>query len=76
MKSLPTLKDGNFERRMFQRRVRWAVVFMGILLFVLIVRLAYLQILNHEHFTTLSRENRLKIVEKVENRRKIIDIQP
>ena len=35
---------------------------MGILLFVLIVRLAYLQILNHEHFTTLSRENRLKIV--------------
>ena len=62
MKSLPTLKDANFERRMFQRRVRWAVVFMGILLFVLIVRLAYLQILNHEHFTTLSRENRLKIV--------------
>lgn len=62
MKSLPTLKDANFERRMFQRRVWWAVVFMGILLFVLIVRLAYLQILNHEHFTTLSRENRLKIV--------------
>ena len=62
MKSLPTLKDAKFERRMFQRRIRWAVVFMGILLFVLIVRLAYLQILNHEHFTTLSRENRLKIV--------------
>ena len=62
MKSLPTLKDANFERRMFQRRVWWAVGFMGVLLSVLIVRLAYLQILNHEHFTTLSRENRLKIV--------------
>jgi penicillin-binding protein 2 len=47
---------------MFQHRVQWALGFMGVLLFVLIGRLAYLQILNHEHFTTLSHENRLKIV--------------
>lgn len=62
MKALPTLKDANLERRMFQHRVGLATAGMGILILILLARLAYLQILSHEYFTTLSLENRLKIV--------------
>ena len=47
---------------MFQHRVRLAIVGIAVLVLVLLARLAYLQILNHEYFTTLSHENRLKIV--------------
>ncbi len=47
---------------MFQHRVGLATAGMGILILILLARLAYLQILSHEYFTTLSLENRLKIV--------------
>jgi len=47
---------------MFQRRVRFGVAVMLALAFLLLARLVYLQVLNHEHFTTLSQENRLKIM--------------
>ena len=59
MKVLSPLKDANLERRMFQRRVRFGVAVMLALAFLLLARLVYLQVLNHEHFTTLSQENRL-----------------
>ena len=62
MKVLSPLKDANLERRMFQRRVRFGVAVMLALAFLLLARLVYLQVLNHEHFTTLSQENRLKIM--------------
>ena len=62
MKTLPTLKDANLERRMFQLRVRVSIVAIGVLVLVLLARLAFLQIVNHDYFTTLSHENRLKIV--------------
>ncbi len=62
MKSLPTLKDADRERRMFEGRAVFAVVCMGLAVLVIIARLAWLQIINHDHFTTLSHENRLKIL--------------
>ena len=47
---------------MFQLRVRLAIVATGVLVLILLARLAFLQIVNHDYFTTLSHENRLKIV--------------
>lgn len=62
MSGLPHLKDASLERRMFKTRVLFSLAFIVALVLVLVARLAYLQILSHEHFTTLSHENRLKIV--------------
>jgi len=61
MKSLPTLKNVNRERRLFEARILGACLFMGLLVCVVVGRLIYLQVLNHSHFTTLAHENRLKI---------------
>jgi len=57
-----TIKDHIHESWLFSRRTITAVVMIIILLSVIIVRLVYLQIVNHEHFTTLSRNNRVNIV--------------
>jgi len=62
MKSLPTLKDVDRERRLFRTRVMVACVFMVLAVMLIIGRLVWLQVLQHTHFTTLSHENRLKIV--------------
>lgn len=47
---------------MFARRVIVASGIMALFVLALFGRLAWLQILNHDYFTTLSHENRLKIV--------------
>jgi penicillin-binding protein 2 len=62
MHKLPTLKDPNRESRIFQARVWVGVAFMLVLILVIILRLAYLQVIEHRHFTTLSQDNRLKVV--------------
>jgi len=62
VKSLPTLRNVDTERRLFQTRVIVACAFMGVLVCVILGRLVFLQVINHGHFTTLSHENRLKIV--------------
>jgi penicillin-binding protein 2 len=62
MQNRPALKDPNRELRIFQARIWAAVTIMVVLVCVIIARLAYLQIIEHRHFSTLSRENRLKVV--------------
>jgi len=62
MQKLPTLKDPNRELRIFEARIWAAIVIMVVLICMVIGRLAYLQIVEHGHFTTLSRDNRLKVV--------------
>ncbi|MGE0482948.1 MAG: penicillin-binding protein 2 [Gammaproteobacteria bacterium] len=62
MRRLPTLKNVDRERRLFQQRVLVACVGMVLLTGVILARLVWLQMLNHDHYTTLSHENRLKIV--------------
>lgn len=57
-----TFRDHLRELRLFQRRTVAAVVFTTILAVVLIGRMVYLQIINHAHYTTLSRNNRVNIV--------------
>ncbi len=56
------LKDPLREARVI--RARSIAAFVGVLVLLLAVlgRLFYLQVINHEHFQTLSRDNRVKIV--------------
>lgn len=54
-------KDTAAERRLFQRRVLVALVIMLGLIGVLVSRLYFLQILNHDNFTTLSENNRVQV---------------
>lgn len=62
MKFAPLLKEPQREGRIFMARIWFSVLAMVIFAFVLIGRLAYLQIIHHDHFTTLSQENRLRIL--------------
>jgi len=68
-----TLKDHFFETRLFMSRVIALIVFGGILLLVLLSRLWYLQVIEHEHFTTLSEDNRVKLQPITPNRGLIFD---
>jgi penicillin-binding protein 2 len=56
-----TLKDHLRETLLFQRRTIVALVFSAALLAVLLARLGYLQIYSHEHYTTLSQNNRVSL---------------
>ena len=56
-----TLKDYFFESRLVINRAIMLLVAGGLLLAVLLTRLFYLQVLAHEHFTTLSEDNRVKL---------------
>ena len=56
-----TLKDHFHETLIFNQRVLVAAVIMFLLLTLLLIRLAYLQITNQEHYSTLSENNRVSI---------------
>jgi penicillin-binding protein 2 len=56
------IKDYIREGRLFTQRAVIAGIIVVLLLGGLVLRLAHLQITGHEHFTTLSRENRVKLV--------------
>ncbi|NIR58203.1 MAG: penicillin-binding protein 2, partial [Gammaproteobacteria bacterium] len=56
------LKDTSSESRLFTRRVLVAAALTALGLSLLAGRLLFLQVMSHEHFTTLSKENRVKIV--------------
>lgn len=55
-------KDYQRENRQFTARALVGAVLVLVLLMVLVSRLVHLQILNHDHFTTLSRDNRVKVL--------------
>lgn len=55
------LRNPQWENHLFRRRVIVAAVFSVALLAFVIVRLFYLQVVDHEHYTTLSRNNRVDI---------------
>ncbi len=56
-----TIKDAHHENRLFLNRI--VVAFAGILLFIigLTARLTYLQVAGHEHYSSLSKNNRINI---------------
>ena len=57
-----TFKDHFRETHLFQKRLLITAIVTVCLLLVIIGRLIFLQIINHEHYTTLSEENRLNIL--------------
>jgi penicillin-binding protein 2 len=68
-----TLKDYFFETRLIMNRAIVMLIFAGILILVLFARLLYLQVVAHEHFTTLSEDNRVKLQPIPPNRGLIFD---
>jgi len=58
----PRMKEQNREVQIFNRRVYVAIAGMLALIGVLVGRLVYLQLLSHDHYTTLSLENRLRVL--------------
>lgn len=68
-----TLKDYLFESRLILNRSIVLLVFAGMLVLVLFSRLFYLQVVSHEHYTTLSEDNRVKLQPLPPNRGLIFD---
>ncbi len=56
------LKNLGRESQIFSHRLIVSMIFMGLLFVLLVFRLAGLQVVQHEHFTTRSKENRVKIL--------------
>jgi penicillin-binding protein 2 len=56
-----TIKDHFRESALFNARLLVALLSIFLLLILLIMRLSELQLLDHEHYTTLSRGNRVKL---------------
>lgn len=55
------LKDLGYEYRLISRRIYFASAAMFLLALLIVARVSYLQVVLHEHFTTLSQHNRVKI---------------
>lgn len=68
-----TLKDLARESALLRSRFVIAVALAFVLAGILMVRLVQLQVLNHDHFQTLSRSNRVKVVPVAPTRGLIFD---
>lgn len=55
-------KDADRESRLIRRRILFAGGIILLLLVLVVSRVAYLQVVRYEHFTTLSQDNRVKIL--------------
>ncbi len=60
--SQPLIKDAAGETRLVGGRLVFALVVVVGLALVLLVRLAYLQVASYQHFSTLSQDNRIRIL--------------
>jgi penicillin-binding protein 2 len=56
-----TLKDSEHESELIAKRVYFTGFIILFLVVMIILRVFYLTVLQHEHFTTLSKSNRVKI---------------
>ena len=73
MTPLLAIKDYSRESLSLSMRAVSAAIIVGILTLVLVGRLVHLQIFKHQHFTTLSENNRVKIVPIAPTRGLIFD---
>ena len=73
MSRIYSIKDNAVEDRLFLGRIIASLVLIGLLTTGLIVRLVYLQIVGHEHYATLAKENSVKLVPLVPTRGIIYD---
>jgi penicillin-binding protein 2 len=72
-KRLPALKDYLYENLLFARRLFCLLSLVVLASLVIIIRLSYLQIIEHKRYTTLSQQNLLNIVPIEPNRGLIYD---
>ena len=56
-----TLKDSGHESDLVAKRVYFSGFMILLLVIMIVLRVFYLTVLQHEHFTTLSKSNRVKI---------------
>jgi penicillin-binding protein 2 len=68
-----TLKDHFLESRLFMGRALVMLALCALLVLALVTRLVYLQVIAHEHFTTLADGNRVRILPEPPNRGLIYD---
>ncbi len=68
-----TIKDHSFENRIFLNRIIASFCVITLLSSGLIIRLIYLQIVGHEHYSLLAKDNSVKIVPLVPTRGMIYD---
>lgn len=68
-----SFKDNGAENRIFNKRIAVAFIIISILTSGLVARLIYLQIVGHEHYATMAKENSVKIVPLVPTRGVIYD---
>mgnify|MGYP000338323425 FL=1 len=73
MRSDRRLKDANREKQIYAFRNILAVFFVFALTTALVIRLYHLQLVNHEHFQTLSDKNRMQLQPIAPNRGLIYD---
>jgi penicillin-binding protein 2 len=73
MPRLYTLKDNSIENQIFINRIIAAFVIVLLLTIALSVRLIYLQVVGHEHYATLAKENSVKIQPLIPTRGMIYD---
>jgi penicillin-binding protein 2 len=68
-----TFKDNFQENRLFLNRIVASVLFMLVATLALVLRLVYLQVMGHELYTNLSRDNQVKISPLAPSRGLIFD---
>lgn len=73
MSDMYSIKDHSVENRLFLNRIVAAFITITLLTSGLIVRLVYLQIVGHEHYSSLAKDNSIKIVPLVPTRGMIYD---
>lgn len=73
MQKLYTLKDNSVENQIFVNRLIAAFCIVSLLTIGLVIRLIYLQVVGHEHYATLAKENSVKIQPLVPTRGMIYD---
>jgi penicillin-binding protein 2 len=73
MSRIYSIKDNLVEDRLFLGRIFAALILIALLTTGLIVRLIYLQIVGHEHYATLAKDNSVKLVPLVPTRGIIYD---
>ena len=73
MSNMYAIKDHSFENQLFINRIVVAFIVIILLTSGLIIRLVYLQIVGHEHYSLLAKDNSVKIVPLIPTRGMIYD---
>jgi len=73
MKGRVELKNSQREIYYFRLRLALSIGFVVVLLFLLLTRFVYLQVVKHSHYQTLAENNRISVVPIVPNRGLILD---